>query len=103
MARFSEGRLGQDGALAEMLGRLSSQVQDAAGREPPSRESLVEPLMQRFDRIEEELRQVGQQAETSTVELMLRSIDEKLERAPAPPAVFEAIEKRIAALEDRIG
>ncbi|HZB62432.1 MAG TPA: hypothetical protein VE423_07180, partial [Microvirga sp.] len=95
MVRFSSSRLDQADALAETLGRLSSQVEAVAHRELPSQE----PLMQRFDRIEQELRQVGQRVDVSGVESMLRSIDEKLERAPVASGL-DGLEQRITALAE---
>jgi localization factor PodJL len=97
IAALSDSRLEQSDTLTEMVGRLSSQVQAVAEKEAPSQE----PLMQRFDRIEQELRQVGQQADTSSIELMLRSIDEKLARSPAQPPAFDVIEQQIMALAER--
>jgi len=97
MAQLSSRRLEQADALAETLGRLSSQVEAVAEREVPSQEHL----MRRFDRIEQELRQVGVRIDASGVESMLRSIDEKLEQAPAAPGL-EDLERRIAALPDRL-
>jgi len=61
-----------------------------------------EPLLKRFDRIEEELRQVGRQTDLSTVELMLRALDEKLDRQSVPPSALDTLEQRIAALADRL-
>ncbi|WP_230531316.1 hypothetical protein [Microvirga roseola] len=79
MSELSSSRFDQAEALTEMIGRLSSQVQDVASREAPSQE----PLFRRFDQLEEEVRQVGQRMDTSALELMLRNLDEKLDRAPA--------------------
>jgi len=98
MASLSSSRLEQGDALAELIARLSTQMQAVADREAPSQE----PLMQRFDRIEQELRQVGEKADSSTIERMLRSIDEKLEAKPAQDSVFDVLEQRIAALTDRL-
>lgn len=97
MASLSDSRFDQADALSEMIERLSSQVQAVAEKEAPSQE----PLMQRFDRIEQELRQFGQQANTSNVESMLRSIEEKLARAPSLESAIDALEKRIMTLADR--
>lgn len=97
MEGFAEVRQ-QGDALEGMIGRLTSEVQTLAGREPPSQEALL----QRFDQLEQDLRVVGQQADTSTVELMLRAIDEKLERAPERSLAFDALEQKIAGLADRL-
>lgn len=96
MASLTDSRLVQTEALAAQMERLSSQLESAAGG--PSQE----PLLKRFDRIEEELRQVGQQADTSNVELMLRSLSEKVEQPAASRSVLDALEKRIAALAEQI-
>jgi localization factor PodJL len=68
-----------------MMERLSAQMQAAAGREAPSQETLIE----RFDRIERELQQLGQRTDTAGLAQVLHAIDEKLERAPARPAALD--------------
>jgi localization factor PodJL len=84
--------------LALLTERLSAQVQAVVDREAPSQE----PLMKRFDRIEEELRQVGRQAGTSSMEQRLRSIDEKLDRVPLKPLSLDALEEQITSLAARL-
>ncbi|KLK89951.1 hypothetical protein AA309_28510 [Microvirga vignae] len=98
MASLSENRFAQNDALNAMIERLSAQVQAVAEKEAPSHE----PLMKRFDRIEEELRHVGQQADTASVELMLRTIDEKLDRAPPKPSSLDTLERQITTLAERL-
>ncbi|PVE24843.1 hypothetical protein DC522_07905 [Microvirga sp. KLBC 81] len=98
MASLSENRFAQNDALNAMIERLSGQVQAVAEKEAPSHE----PLMKRFDRIEEELRQVGRQADTASVELMLRTIDEKLDRAPPKPSSLDTLERQITSLAERL-
>ncbi len=106
MATLSESRFQQNDALNTMIERLSAQVQAVADKEAPSQE----PLMKRFDRIEEELRQVGQnlgqnlgqQADTSSMQHMLRNIDEKLDRVPLKPLSLDALEQQIASLAERL-
>jgi localization factor PodJL len=98
MAAITDARFEQADALASMIERLSGQVQAAAENAPSQ-----EPLLKRFDRLEDELRQVGQQADTSTVELLLRSIGERLEQQPVGSSlVFETLEQRIVALADQL-
>ncbi|WP_445501313.1 hypothetical protein [Microvirga sp. G4-2] len=98
MASLSEDRFARNDALNAMIARLSAQVQAVAEKETPSHE----PLMKRFDRIEEELRQVGQQADTASVEAMLRTIDEKLDRVPLKPSSLDTLEQQIASLAERL-
>ncbi len=98
MAGLPESRLPPSQALGEMIERLSAQVQAAIDREALSQE----PLMRRFDRIEEELRQVGQQADTSSVADKLRSIDEKLDRVPLKPLSLDVLDEQIASLAERL-
>jgi localization factor PodJL len=98
MAAMTDTRFEQNDALTSMIERLSTQVQAVADNAPSQ-----EPLLKRFDRLEDELRQVGQQADTSNVELLLRSIGERLEQQPAgSSSAFEALEKRIVTLADQL-
>ena len=99
MANLSGSRSPDSDAVSGMEDRLSSQIRAAAEREALSHE----PLLQRFDRIEQELRQLGQQTDTAGVAERLRSIDEKLERTPSQPAGFDALERQVAALTERLG
>lgn len=99
VAGLAETRLTRADALTEMIERLSAQVQAVAEKEPPSHE----PLLQRFDRIEQGLEDVGQRADTAKVEAMLRSIDEKLDRAPAQAPGLDALERQIMSLAERLG
>lgn len=98
MASLSENRLQQSDALRDMIARLSTQVQMVADKEAPSHE----PLMKRFDSLEEEMRQVGRQADTASMETMLRSIDAKLDRVPLQPLSLDALEQQIASLAERV-
>lgn len=98
MTSLSESRFQQGDALTEMIARLSTQIEAVAAKEMPSHE----PLMKRFDKIEEELRQVGQQPDTSAMELMLRSIDDKLDRVPLKPLSLDALEQQITTLAERL-
>lgn len=96
MAAMTDSRLEQTEALAAKMEHLSSQLASVADG------TSHDVLLKRFDRIEEELRQVGQQADTSTVELMLRTISERFEQPLPSHADLDALEQRIAALADRI-
>lgn len=98
LSKLSESRFAHADAVDEMIDRLSTQVQTLAEREPPSQA----PLMQRFDRIEQELQQMNRQADSAGVERMLRSIDEKLDRAPAQPSGLDILERQIASLAERV-
>lgn len=99
MANLSGSRSPNGDAVSDMEDRLSAQIKTLAEREALSHE----PLLQRFDRIEQELRQLSRQSDEAGVAQMLRSIDEKLERTPAQPAAFDGLERRIAALTERLG
>jgi localization factor PodJL len=99
MASLSGSRSMDGDALTEAVERLSSQMQAVAERQALAHE----PLLQRFDRIEQELRQLDRVAETADMAQRLRSIDEKLERTSAQPAGFDALERQIAALAERLG
>ena len=97
MASLSESR-GEGGeTLTGTIERLSSRLDAVAGREASSHE----PLMERFDRIEKELRELGRQADTAGMAQMLRSIVERLDRTPSQPAGLDALERQVAALAER--
>ncbi|MGO4573764.1 hypothetical protein [Microvirga sp. 2TAF3] len=102
MASIAESRLEQNDTLNVLFDRLSNQIEAVVGNSQP----LQAPLLQRFERLESELRQVGQQADTSAVEIMLRSLHEKLEekfeRTPVQDPSLNAIEQRMAALADQV-
>ena len=67
------------------------------------REALSqEPLLERFDRIEQELRQLAHHSDPAGVAETLRSIEEKLERVPSRPTGFDALERQVAALAERL-
>ncbi|MBF9195748.1 SEL1-like repeat protein [Microvirga terrestris] len=95
--------------ISEQLALLTERMANlSSGRSPDGdaaaeREALShEPLLERFDRIEQELQQLGRQSDTADVAGLLRSIDEKLERTPAQPAGFDALERQVAALTERL-
>lgn len=94
MASLSESRAEGGETLTGTIERLSSRIEAVAERDVSSHE----PLMQRFDRIEQELRELGRQADTSGMTQMLRSIDEKLERTPSQPTGFDALERQVMTL-----
>ncbi|MEZ0167208.1 hypothetical protein [Microvirga sp. TS319] len=98
MAELSEDRFRQNDALGAMIERLSAQVQVVADKEPLPREAL----MQRFDTVEETLRQIGERADISVVEPILRGIDEKLDRTSSAPLSLEALDQQIGALAERL-
>ncbi|WP_262296034.1 hypothetical protein [Microvirga sesbaniae] len=97
MAGLSESRAAGGETLIDRIKHLSSRIEAVAEREAQPRE----PLMERFDRIEQELRELVRQADTSGMAQMLRSIDQKLERAPSQPASLDALERQVAALAER--
>jgi localization factor PodJL len=97
IAGLSESRAEGGETLTGSIERLSSRIEAVAEKEAASQE----PLMQRFDRIEQELRELGRQADTSGVAQMLRSIDEKLERTPPQPAGLDTLERQVVALVER--
>ncbi|MFL4997353.1 MAG: hypothetical protein ACJ8DF_11630 [Microvirga sp.] len=97
MAGLSDSRTENGHALTGTIERLSSRIEAVAEQEASSHE----PLMQRFDRIEQELREFGRRTDTSGMAQMLRSIDEKLERTPPHPAGLDALERQVVALAER--
>ncbi|WP_114944756.1 SEL1-like repeat protein [Microvirga calopogonii] len=97
MASLSESRVGDSDRLVGTIERLSSRIEAVAEREPSSHE----PLMRRFDRIEQDLRELGRQTDTADMAQMLRSIGEKLERPPAQPAGLDSLERQIRTLTER--
>ncbi|MBJ6124541.1 SEL1-like repeat protein [Microvirga splendida] len=99
MAALSGSRSPEGEASSGMEERLSVQIRALAERETLSHE----PLLQRFDRIEQELRQLDRRAEPAGVAQMLRTIEEKLDRPAAPPAGLDALERQVAALAERLG
>ncbi|NIX78155.1 SEL1-like repeat protein [Microvirga terricola] len=96
MANVSDRRQEQHDALSAMMSRLSSQVQSVAESVPSQ-----EPVLRRFDQLEDEMRRIGQQADTTSVELMLRTISTRLEEQPVSTAAFAALEKRLMTLADQ--
>ncbi|WP_262028280.1 hypothetical protein [Microvirga sp. Mcv34] len=97
MANLSESRVGGSDTLTGTIERLSSRIDAVAERETSSHE----PLMRRFDRIEQELRELGRQTEATDMAQVLRSIDEKLERTPPQPAGLDSLERQIRTLTER--
>lgn len=96
--RMANRRLEQDETLSGHFDRLSSQIADVVDNTA----SLRQPLLERFERLEGELRQVGQQADTSAIELVLRSLEEKLAESSASAPALNSLEQRIAAFADRL-
>jgi len=97
MAGLSEGRAVGGETLIDRIEHLSSRIEAVAEREAQPRE----PLIERFDRIEQELRELVRQADTSGMAQMLRSIDQKLERTPSQPTGLDTLERQVAALAER--
>jgi len=98
IAALSGARSEGGDALADLVSRLSSQMEAAAEREA----SAQEPLIQRFDRLEQELRQLGERSDTAGMAQMMRSLSEKLDR-PGQQAGLDALERQIASLTERLG
>ncbi|MGO4525027.1 hypothetical protein AB4097_09210 [Microvirga sp. 2MCAF35] len=97
MANLSEGRVGAADTLTGTIERLSSRIEAVAERDNSSHE----PLMRRFDRIEQELRELGRQTDAADMAQMLRTIGEKLERTPPHPAGLDSLERQIRTLSER--
>jgi localization factor PodJL len=89
MAGISGSLPERSDALSGMMERLSAQMQAAAEREAPSQETLQETLIDRFERIERELQQLGQRTDTAGMAQVLHAIGEKLDRQPAQPAALD--------------
>ncbi|MFL5143634.1 MAG: hypothetical protein ACJ8DP_09860, partial [Microvirga sp.] len=80
--------------VVALLERVSAQVEAMShdlGR--PHKE-----LVERLDRLEDSVRQIGQEASTASLELMLQAFGEKLEQAAAPSASLDGLEAQIAGL-----
>lgn len=95
--------------ISEQLALLTERMADLSGSRSPEgdaaaeREALSqEPLLERFDRIERELRQLAHHSDPAGVAETLRSIEEKLERVPSRPTGFDALERQVAALAERL-
>ena len=88
----------QSETVAGLMDRLSSQFATVSDR------LLSQPkdVLDRLDRIEDGLRQVGQDSDTAQIELMLRSVQERLERAPMSPGSLEGLERHIEALTSKL-
>lgn len=98
MAHMADARLDQNEAIGGHFDRLTSQIATVVDNTA----SLRQPLLERFERLEGELRQVGQQADTSAIELMLRSLEEKLADSAAPAPVLNVLEQRVAAFSEQL-
>jgi localization factor PodJL len=91
-------RAPQSGALTGLMERLSGQVSAMSEQ----MQAAPADLMDRLDRIEDGLRQVGQNADTAQIELMLRSVQERLDRAPMSGDLLEGLEHQIEALTAKL-
>jgi localization factor PodJL len=91
-------RTGGSPDLSDILERVSGQVAAMSGRlDTPSKD-----LVDRLDRLEESIRGVGQEASTASLEVMLRSLGEKIEQGVAPSVSLDGLEAQIAALTVRL-
>jgi localization factor PodJL len=98
LSRLAADRTRQADAVTGFMERISGQVAAVSDRlaAPP------EAVMERLDRIEDGLRQVGRDSDTAQIELMLRSVQERLERAPMSAGSLEGLERQIEALTGRL-
>ena len=97
MAAVADRRIADSEAVQAQFDRLSSQIGSALEE---SSEPRV-PMSERFDRIEAGLRQIGDLADTSSVEIMVRSLHDKLQQQPAA-ATLDRIEGHLNALAVRM-
>ena len=84
--------------LTGVLERMSGQIEAVTGRLDAPPQDLVD----RLDRLEETIRGVGQEASTASLEVMLRSLGEKVEHGVAPSVSLDGLEAQIAALTVRL-
>ncbi|MBZ6078611.1 SEL1-like repeat protein [Microvirga puerhi] len=91
MAHMVDGRLEQTETINGLFNRLSTQISAAA----EATSSLRQPLLERFERLEEELRR----ADPSALAQMLRSLQAKLDQ-PAPS--LTALDERIASVSEQL-
>ncbi len=95
LARRVDGVTAETASLAERLsGRLDALASQAG--------AVPQPFLDRFDRLEDGLRQIGEQADTAPIEIMLRAVHDKLERGAASPGTLDALEDRLEALTRRL-
>jgi localization factor PodJL len=94
MTALASRQAAQHEDIAGLMNRISTKLEEASGS------ASTQPLLARFDNLEEELRQVARSADTTNTIQMLRSLDEKLERQPGTG--LDALEQRLVALTDEM-
>jgi hypothetical protein len=91
------GEAGNGTGVAEQLDGIASRL-DALGAGAPAHDWWND----RFDRVEDTLRQVAQVADSAPVELMLRGIAGKIDEVQTSQQHFGVIEQQIEALQARL-
>ncbi|MCB8822748.1 tetratricopeptide repeat protein [Microvirga rosea] len=92
MGRMADGRAEQAETINGLFDRLSLQIKAVA----ETTSSIGTPLLERFERLEQELRQ----ADTSALGQMLASLQEKLEQSPSPS--LHGLEERVAGFSEQL-
>ena len=104
VAERVERLCGEVGALSEHVGTGHGPIVERLGRiEDSLREVSDGPkaLNDRLDRLEECLREVGDHADTLPLELMMRSLQERIDRLPAGSNALEGLEERLTSALER--
>ena len=84
--------------LARVVDRLSEEISAIAEHLRAAPKDVHESL----ERIEDGLRQIGAETETVNIELMLRAVQERLDRAPMTATALQGLEAQIAALTAKL-
>ena len=93
--------LGSDSDASTRLMALLEQVSGQVSAIADHADMPQKELLERLERLEDSVRQVGQEASTAPLELLLRSLGDKLETTPQT-ASLDGLEAQIAALMVRL-
>jgi localization factor PodJL len=85
--------------VEQLAARLDALI---GGRSHENLTASQEQLADRFDRIEDALRQVGQSADTASVEILLRTLGSKVDEVHASQGQLGTIERQLEALQTRL-
>ncbi|KAB0265984.1 tetratricopeptide repeat protein [Microvirga brassicacearum] len=95
MASATERRFEENETVQAQFDRLSSQIGQAL-----EASSVQVPLWERFEALETDLRQIGERADTSRVELLVRALHDKLQATASPPSL-KALQDEAAAIAEQ--
>lgn len=96
MASAADRRFEENETVQAQFDRLSGQIGQALETSSVSQA----PLWERFEALETDLRQIGERADTSRVELLVRALHDKLQ-ATASPLSLKALQDEAAAIAER--